>query len=134
MTRTDVVTHQFQRALRQRQAIAARGVRNLEAFRLALHGLVRTTGLHFVIDPGSDPRLRDYLVAGCVGAVDGAVVGGMLGLGVGTLAKEPEVAALGALLGALIGALIGVYRVSQGVRIRVSRGLDGTPELLALPI
>lgn len=124
------ITHAFM----QRQALALRGFQNLENFRRVLHHLVQTSGLHFVFDPQSDPRLRDYLAAGGIGAVEGAAIGGAIGLAVGSLTEEPEVAALGMLLGALLGGVAGINRVQAGWRVRVTWALDQTPELLAQPI
>lgn len=125
---------QMTTALKQRQALALRGVQNLETFRRVLHALVHTAGIHFTFDPETDPRLRDYLAAGGLGAVEGAALGGVLGLAVGALAEEPELAGVGALLGAFIGGLAGMNRVQSGWRVRATWALDQTPELLVQPI
>jgi hypothetical protein len=125
---------QMTTALKHRQALALRGMQNLATFRRVLHVLVRSAGIHFVLDPETDPRLRDYLAGGGLGAVEGAALGGALGLAVGALAEEPEFAGLGALLGALFGGLAGVNRVQSGWRVRATWALDQTPELLLQPI
>jgi hypothetical protein len=125
---------QMTTALKQRQALALRGMQNLATFRRVLHVLVGTAGIHFILDPETDPRLRDYLASGGIGAVEGAALGGALGLAVGALAEEPELAGLGALLGALLGGLAGVNRVQSGWRVRATWALDQTPELLVQPI
>lgn len=125
---------QMTTALKQRQALALRGMQNLETFRRVLHGLVQSAGIHFAFDPESDARLRDYLSAGGLGAVEGAALGGFLGLAVGALAEEPELAGVGALFGALIGGLAGMNRVQAGWRVRATWALDQTPELLVQPI
>ncbi|AGP41517.1 hypothetical protein [Sorangium cellulosum] len=121
-------------ALEQRQAFALRGMQNLETFRRVLHTFVRTTGIHFVLDPETDPHLRDYLASGGLGVLEGAAAGGLLGLAVGVLAEEPALAGIGVLLGAVVGGVVGMNRVQSGWRVRATWALDGRPELLVQPI
>jgi len=131
---TLLTDNQMTTALRQRQAIALRGTQNLETFRRVLHMLVRTAGIHFVFDPETDPRLRDYLVAGGLGAAEGAALGGVLGLAVGALVEEPELAGVGALFGAIIGGRARMNRVQAGWRVHATWAPDQAPELLVQPI
>ena len=125
---------QMTTALKQRQILELRGMQNLENFRRVLHMLVRIAGIHFVLDPETDPRFRDYFAAGGLGAVEGAAIGGFLGLAIGALVEEPELAAVGALLGALIGRAAGMNSVQSGWRVRATWAFDQTPELLVQPI
>jgi hypothetical protein len=125
---------QMTTALKQRQALALRGMQNLETFRRVLRVLVQTASIQFVLDPETDPRLRGYLAAGGIGAVGGAALGGALGLAVGALAEEPELAGLDALLGVLLGGLAGVNHVQSGWHVRAPWTLDQTPEMLVQPI
>jgi hypothetical protein len=129
-----VMDDQMTTALQQRQALALRGIQNLETFRRVSHMLVRIAGIHFVLDPATDPHLRDYLTAGGLGAVEGAALGGILGLAVGALTEDPELAGVGALLGALIGGVAGRNRVQSGWRVRATWALEHTPELFLQPI
>lgn len=129
-----ITDDQMATALTQRQTLSLRGAQNLETFRRVLHVLVRTAGIHFVFDPETDPRLRDYLAAGGLGAAEGAALGGLIGLAVGALVEEPEFAGLGALIGALIGGRARMNRVQAGWRVRATWALDQAPELLVQPI
>lgn len=131
---TIITEQQMLAALRQRQSFALRGLQNLENLRRALHAFVRTTGIHFTFDPDTNPRLRDYLAAGGLGAIEGAALGGALGLAVGALFDEPELAGVGAVFGALIGGFAGINRVSAGWRVRATWAPDQTPELFVEPI
>lgn len=125
---------QMTTALKQRQTLTLRGMQNLETFRRVSHALVRIAGIHFVLDPDTDSRLCDYLAVGGLGAVEGAALGGFLGLAVGMLAEDPEFAGVGALLGALIGGVAGMNRVQSGWRVHATWALDHHPELFVQPI
>ena len=121
-------------ALRRGDALALRGMKNLETFRRVLQMLVTTAGIRFTLDPETDPRFRDYFAAGLFGAVEGATTGGLLGLAIGVLAEDPDLATLGALLGGLIGHTAGMKSVRSGWRVRATWALDQSPELFVQPI
>jgi hypothetical protein len=125
---------QMSTSLTQRQTFALRGVKNLETFRRVLHELARLGEVRFVLEPTSDVRLRDYLVAGALGAADAAALGAVIGIAVGLLAEEPELAGLGAMVGALIGGITGLSRVQSGWRVQARWSLDQAPELLLRPL
>ncbi|AKT37794.1 hypothetical protein [Chondromyces crocatus] len=121
-------------ALQQRQAFALRGLQNLVTFRRVMHELVDTAGIRFAFDPETDPRLRDFFLAGGLGAAEGAALGGFIGLAVEALVDVPKFGGVAALLGALIGGLAGVNRVQVGWRVRATLALDQTPEVLVQPL
>ena len=101
----------------------AHGVALLNSLFLARHvlqELVEVADLELVFDPGTDPDLLDALGVATLGAAQGALVGGGLGLVAGLLLGYPtEGLILGSLLAGVAGAERGVAAVRRGLRLRV---------------
>lgn len=98
----------------------------------ALHGAIRllseSNRLKLTFQPGTDPRIEDYLASAITRAVQGSALGGILGLLLGLLAGRPaQGLAIGASLGAIAGAAEGVHKVAIGWRIAATWQADGQP-------
>lgn len=104
------------------------GWQDMERLRILLSTAYRTAGVSVVLDPTSDPSLRDYLMVGASTALQhaavGTVIGGLFGALVGDVGAGM---ALGAVVGVGTGIARGVATVDDGWRVHVSWGPSGAP-------
>ena len=108
--------------------LVIRGAQAFQVLRETMVNLQKSLGVSVTFDPSSERRLRDYLVVGTIGAVEGAALGGLLGLLAGVFLERPaEGLMLGLGVGAIGGAAKGVSRVNDGWRLYVSWDSAGTP-------
>jgi hypothetical protein len=86
-------------------------------------------GVEVVFDPETPAGLRDYILGGSLGVVDGAFKGAAIGLFIGALFDAPGTGLIvGAGLGGAVGAAGGVQAISNGHRVRIRAWwADGEP-------
>lgn len=115
----------------QGQMVEVQGWEQLAKLRDAIQRTAREAGIGFAFDPASDPRLRDYLVGGTVGGLEGAAAGALLGGAAGALLGNTAAGvAIGTGLGLAIGVSSGIENVDAGWRVRVAWGPAGVPQAL----
>lgn len=123
------------RRLEQRGRLVARGLDQLHELKRALRRVVETLGLRIVWDPSSPPELRDVIGVAALAAARGALIGGSVGLLLGSLTREPKTFMwVGAAVGAVWGGIRGFKRVRKGWRIRCWYDAQGEPCAELLPI
>jgi hypothetical protein len=108
------------RIILQQGLLVYDSVQLLSKLRQYVRAWIANLGVQVEFDPQMPPKLRDYLAAGALGAIEGAFAGGMVGLIFGTFLGSPAAGlALGVGLGAAGGAALGIDAVKCGLRGRV---------------
>ncbi len=135
MKNLNVASHFMIQRIQQRIGVAATGVHELLALRMALHRTIDTLGICVQFAPDSDPDLVDFLGVGTVAALSTGLGGAALGVAIGACWDEPFFGLLvGGLVGVLIGARSGVGAVGRGWRLRVRWLPTGVPSALMEPM
>jgi len=106
--------------------VVCKSVAAIDRLKNAIALMTEIAGFRLEFAPGTDPDLVDYLAITVAKVVQGAAVGGLLGMILGAFDNKPKQgAAVGAGVGALVGLVQGIDAVNQGWRVRAHYRPDG---------